>query len=155
LPSRRHAIKAYLKTTGRTGLHMYIPVVRNLTFEETRAISEAIGKLVLGQHPNDVTMDWAVVKRTGKIFLDHNMNSRGKTLASIYSPRVSAQASVSIPVRWEELDKIYPTDFTMNTVIERLDKVGDLWSDILENKNDLSALMTQAAQYKRSRRRSS
>jgi bifunctional non-homologous end joining protein LigD len=148
-------IKAYLKTTGRTGLHMYIPVVRNLTFEETRAISEAIGKLVLGQHPNDVTMDWAVVKRTGKIFLDHNMNSRGKTLASIYSPRVSAQASVSIPVRWEELDKIYPTDFTMNTVIERLDKVGDLWSDILENKNDLSALMTQAAQYKRSRRRSS
>lgn len=148
-------IKAYLKTTGRTGLHMYIPVVRNLTFEDVRAISEAIGKLVLAQHPKDVTMDWAVVKRTGKIFLDHNMNSRGKTLASIYSPRVSPQASVSIPVRWEELDKIYPTDFTMNTVIERLDKVGDLWSDILQNKNDLSALMTQAAQYKRSRRRSS
>lgn len=134
-------IEAFIKTTGKTGLHLYIPIVRELDFDEVRALSEAIGRVVLKQHPNDVTMDWAVVKRTGKTFLDHNMNARGKTLASIYSPRVSPQASVSVPIRWDQLDDIYPTDFTMRSVPELLKKQGDLWADILEHKNDLRKLI--------------
>jgi bifunctional non-homologous end joining protein LigD len=86
-------------------------------------------------------MDWAVVKRTGKVFLDHNMNARSKTLASIYSPRVAAEASISTPLRWDELHNIYPTDFTMRTVPKRLEQIGDLWADILEHKNDLQKLL--------------
>jgi bifunctional non-homologous end joining protein LigD len=134
-------IEAFIKTTGKTGLHIYIPIVRDFTFDEVRALSDAIGRIVLKQHPNDVTMDWAVVKRKGKTFLDHNMNARGKTLASIYSPRVSPEAAVSVPVRWDQLDDIYPTDFTMRTVPDLLAKQGDLWGDILDHKNDLRKLL--------------
>ena len=80
-------------------------------------------------------------KRAGKIFSDYNQNVRGKTLASIYSPRPSPEASVSLPLRWDELGKVYPTDFTILTVPERLAKVGDLWANILEAKVDLVKLV--------------
>jgi bifunctional non-homologous end joining protein LigD len=86
-------------------------------------------------------MDWAVDKRTGKVFFDHNQNVRGKTLASVYSPRPSPEASVSMPLRWEELDEIYPPDFTILTAQDRLAEVGDLWRDILKAKHDLQALL--------------
>ena len=86
-------------------------------------------------------MDWAVVKRTGKIFFDHNMNARTKTLASIYSPGMSQTATVSTPVAWEELTDIYPEQFTTKTVPARLAAVGDLWADILDHKSDLKKLL--------------
>ena len=157
-------IEAFIKTTGKTGLHIYIPIVREFTFDEVRALSEAIGRVVLKQHANDVTMDWAVVKRKGKTFLDHNMNARGKTLASIYSVRVSPEAAVSVPIRWDQLDDVYPTDFTMRSVPELLKVQGDLWADILDHKNDLRKLIksggtvdggTESTKSPKSRRRKS
>ena len=95
------------------------------------------------QHPDDITMEWAVRKRKGKVFFDHNQNSRGKTLASAYSPRPSPEASVSVPLSWEELDKVYPTDFTILNVPERLAKAGDPWKGILTTKQDLGRLLRQ------------
>jgi bifunctional non-homologous end joining protein LigD len=86
-------------------------------------------------------MEWAVAKRAGKIFFDHNQNVRGKTLASVYSPRPSPEAAVSMPVRWDELRDIYPPDFTILTAIERLEETGDLWKDILDHKHDLAELL--------------
>ena len=80
-------------------------------------------------------------KRAGKIFLDHNQNVRGKNMASIYSLRPLPGAPVSTPVRWDELNEIYPTDFTIETVPERVEQVGDLWADVLEAKHDLSRLL--------------
>lgn len=132
-------IETFIKTTGKTGLHLYIPLVRQFDFDAIRGISQTIGDFVLQQHREDVTMDWAVQKRTDRIFLDHNMNAKGKTLATIYSPRVVPGAPCSVPVRWEEVRDVYPTDFTMATVPERLLQVGDLWSDILEHRNDLAS----------------
>lgn len=136
-------MESFIKTTGKTGLHMYVPIVREFTFDEVRALSDTIGRAVLQHHPNDVTMEWAVVKRTGKVFLDHNMNSRGKTLASIYSPRVSPEAAVSMPISWDQIDDVYPTDFTMHNVPELLKKHGDLWADILDHKNDLRSILSK------------
>jgi DNA primase len=86
-------------------------------------------------------MEMRTDKRTGKIFFDYNQNVRGKTLASIYSPRTSPEAAVSIPLRWDELGKIYPPDFTILTVPDRLQQVGDLWEGILDAKHDLRALL--------------
>jgi len=74
-------------------------------------------------------MEWTVDKRTGKVFFDHNQNSRGKTLASVYSPRPSPEAAVSVPVQWGELREIYPTDFTILTTPDRIAQAGDLWSE--------------------------
>ncbi|MBS2006282.1 MAG: DNA ligase D [Cyanobacteria bacterium SZAS TMP-1] len=132
---------AFVKTSGRTGLHIYVPIVRNVDYDQVRAIAQTIGKHLMDEHPRDVTMDWAVVKRTGKIFFDHNMNARGKTLASIYSPRMSVTATVSVPLDWDELDDVYPEQFTIKTVPERLAEVGDLWKDILDHKADVKKIL--------------
>jgi bifunctional non-homologous end joining protein LigD len=93
------------------------------------------------EHEDDITMEWAVPKRTGKIFWDHNMNTRGKNLASVYSARPNEWASVSIPVRWEELSQITPVEYTIESVFERLEQVGDLWSGILDAKQDLGRIL--------------
>lgn len=138
-------IKAYVKTSGRTGLHIYVPILREIDYATVRGICEVFGRQLLKEHPNAITMDWAVVKRTGKVFFDHNMNARGKSLASIYSPRIAPEASVSMPLDWDELDSVYPTDFTVDTVPEILAKRGDRWKDILENKNDLMSLLGGSA----------
>ncbi len=147
---------SFVKTTGRTGLHLYVPIVRNLDFEAVRDLSEAIGRLILKEYPDLITLEWAVSKRTGKIFVDCNMNVRGKTLASIYSPRVAPEAPVSIPLEWSELGHVYPTDFTVLTVYDRIAKVGDIWRDIHQQETDLTEVFkqTQLAAPKKRRRRS-
>ncbi len=133
-------IQSFVKTSGRTGLHIYVPIVRNIDYDQVRSVAGTLGKHLLSLHPKDVTMDWAVVKRTGKIFFDHNMNARTKTLASIYSPRMSQTGTVSVPVDWDELSSIYPEEFTLRTVPGRLADKGDLWQDILDHKSDLRSL---------------
>ena len=94
--------------------------------------------------PNDVTMEWSVSKRTGKVFLDHNQNTRSKNMASIYSLRPFAGAPVSAPLRWDELKDAYPTDFNIETVPDRVEAIGDLWSDVLGAKHDLHRLLETA-----------
>jgi bifunctional non-homologous end joining protein LigD len=135
------SLSSFVKTTGKTGLHIYVPILRRLDYGAVRASAETIGKFLAGAHPRDITMKWAVDKRKGKIFFDHNQNVRGKTLASVYSPRPSPQAAVSMPVRWEELGDVYPPDFTILTAPDRLEQTGDLWATILNEKHDLVALL--------------
>jgi bifunctional non-homologous end joining protein LigD len=131
-----------VKTTGRTGLHVYSPILRKFDYDVVRATAETIGRHLLRQHPKEITMDWAVSKRSGKVFFDHNQNARGKTLASLYSPRPSPQAAVSMPVRWEELtDDLYPTDFTILNVPDLLQARDDLWANILDAKRDLGEVL--------------
>ncbi|MGA2285441.1 MAG: DNA ligase D [Dehalococcoidia bacterium] len=137
------SLPAFVKTSGRTGLHVYVPIVRRFTFDEVRAAAGSIGRYLMQQHPNDITMEWSVAKRKGKVFFDHNQNSRGKTLASAYSPRPSPEASVSVPLLWEELPHVYPTDFTILNVADRLAQTGDPWQGILLAKHDLSALLSK------------
>jgi bifunctional non-homologous end joining protein LigD len=134
-------LSSFVKTTGKTGLHIYVPVLRQYTYDEIRAASGAVGQFMLQQFPDDLTMEWATQKRTGMIFFDHNQNSRGKTLAAQYSARPSPDAAVSAPVTWDELKRVYPTDFTIDTEPERLAKIGDLWAHILDSKQDLKALI--------------
>jgi bifunctional non-homologous end joining protein LigD len=139
------SLSSFVKTTGRTGLHIYVPILRELDYDAARAACETIGRFLLQQHPREVTMEWTVEKRAGKVFLDHNQNVRGKTLASIYSPRVLPEAAVSMPLHWNELGEVYPSDFTILTAPARLTAAGDLWADILEAKHDLKGLLERAA----------
>ncbi|MEX2245459.1 MAG: non-homologous end-joining DNA ligase [Dehalococcoidia bacterium] len=134
-------LSSFVKTTGKTGLHIYVPVLRQHTYDEIRAATETVGKHLMQQRPKDITMEWQTQKRAGKIFFDHNQNVRGKTLAAQYSPRPAPAATVSAPVTWEELAQVYPTDFDLDTVPERLGRVGDIWAGILEAKQDLRALL--------------
>ena len=138
------SLSAFLKTSGKTGLHVYVPVQRQYDFRLTRKTCETVGHHLLRGHPRDLTMEWTIEKRTGKIFFDHNQNVRGKNMASIYSLRPAPGAPVSTPVSWDELDDVYPTDFTIDTVPERVDALGDLWAGVMDAKHDLSRLLEAA-----------
>ena len=134
-------LSSFVKTSGATGLHIYVPVLRQYDYDTIRGVAETLGGFLLRLHSNDVTMEWAVDRRRGKVFFDANQNARIKNLAGPYSPRAKPGAPVSVPLRWDELGKIYPTEFTILTVDERLAKVGDLWAHILEAKHDLRSLV--------------
>jgi len=131
-------LNTWVKTSGRTGLHLYLPILRELDFDATRGVAQTIARQVRDQNPKDVTIEWAVEKRRGRIFFDYNQNVRGKSLAVPFSPRRHPMGTVSMPLTWDELGSVYPTDFTLRTVPDRLEASGDPWAGILESKQDLT-----------------
>jgi bifunctional non-homologous end joining protein LigD len=135
---REMSLEAVVKTSGKTGLHVFVPIERTVTFDEARHVCESVGRHLMREHQRDITMDWAVEKRTGKIFIDYNMNVRGKTLNVAYSPRGVIGSPVSMPLTWEELEAAEPMDFTIRNVPARLEKNGDRWHDVLERKQSLT-----------------
>jgi bifunctional non-homologous end joining protein LigD len=137
----RLGLETWAKTSGRTGLHLYLPVIRDLDFDAARDVAETIAQHARREHPKEVTVEWAVQRRRGKIFFDYNQNTRGKSLAVPYSPRRHAAGTVSTPVSWDEIESVYPTDFTLRTVPARLEEKGDPWAAILESKQDLGAAL--------------
>src|SRR5262249_41946812 len=132
-------LPARVKTTGRSGLHVFVPIVRTMDYDLTRAVSQTVAQYLKQHHPRELALEWHVAKRAGEVFVDTNQNVRGKTLASIYSPRASPWGSVSMPLRWDEVGAVDPTTLTMATAPGRLAEVGDLWSDVIEAKVDLRA----------------
>lgn len=135
------SLRAFVKTTGKTGLHIFVPVERSITTDQAREVCRLIGTHLLRQHPKDLTMDWQVEKRTGKIFFDHNMNGRGRTLNAAYSPRRIAGAWCCTPVTWDELPRVQPGDFRLSTMADRLRDNGDPWQGILDARHDLARVL--------------
>jgi len=131
------SLEPIVKTSGKTGLHVFVPIKRTIDFDAARQVSELVGRHLMRQHPKDITMEWSVPKRTGKIFMDYNMNVRGKTLNVAYSPRGEPGAPMSMPLTWEELAKAHPLDFRMTNVIDKLTRSGDRWHNALKNKQNL------------------
>jgi bifunctional non-homologous end joining protein LigD len=137
-------LDAIVKTSGKTGLHVFVPIKRSIDFDAAREVSELVGRHLVRLHPKDVTVEWSVPKRTGKIFMDYNMNVRGKTLNVAYSPRGAPGAPVSMPLTWEELASAHPLDFLLTNVPERLAKSGDRWQDALSRKQSLEKALARA-----------
>jgi bifunctional non-homologous end joining protein LigD len=118
-----------------------VPVVLSYTYDQTRRFAEIIGKMLTARYPKKITMDWLTTKRVGKVFFDHNQNAMGKTIASIFSARPISSATVSMPVAWEKLSSVLPTDFTILNAKELVKKLGDSWSGILQQKQDIVKLL--------------
>ena len=139
-------IDSYVKTSGKTGLHIFIPVAPIYGYNQTRTFAEIIGKMLSRRNPGKITMEWNSSNRKGKVFFDYNQNAKGKTLASIFSVRPTASASVSMPVEWRELSDIQPSDFTLVNVPEILSaKRSNAWSTIYQKKQDLLKMIQQAS----------
>ena len=138
-------LTTFIKTSGRTGLHLYLPIVRDLDFDAARVVAETIARHAQRAHPREVTVEWAVERRRGKIFFDYNQNSRGKSLAVPFSPRRHPAGTVSMPIAWDELERVYPTDFTLHSVPDRLESEGDAWAGILDARQNLAATVGAAA----------
>lgn len=134
-------IRSYVKTSGKTGLHIFVPIVLSYTYDQTRRFAEIIGKMLIARYPKKITMDWLTTKRVGKVFFDHNQNAMGKTIASIFSARPTASATVSMPVTWEKLSSILPTDFNILNANDFLKKSGDSCNGVLQQKQDIVKLL--------------
>src|SRR5206468_6096425 len=114
-------------------------------FDAVRHVCELVGRHLMARHPKLITMDWSIPKRTGKIFMDYNMNVRGKTLNVAYSPRGVPGAPVSMPLAWSELAAAHPLDFRIGNAIERLARTRDRWRDALTAKQALGGVLKRLA----------
>lgn len=130
-------LTAFVKTSGKTGLHIYLPIRRAYVFEEVRAMAVTLAGFLRAHRPDDVTVAWSVRERAGRVFVDANQNARGKSLVLAYSPRRHPKATVSMPVSWEALDTLFPTDFTIRSAPDVLATHGDAWAGLLDAKRDV------------------
>jgi bifunctional non-homologous end joining protein LigD len=135
-------LKAVLKTTGQSGLHVYIPIERRYTLDESRGFVAKLAHMIAELMPDKVTEVWEVKRRTGKIRIDYTQNVINKTLAGPYSVRPAIHAPVSTPIAWKELDdpQLRPDQWTINTLGDRLLEVGDLFHDALTLRQRLPAI---------------
>ena len=134
-------LESVAKTSGSDGIHVLVPIARRHTYEETREFSEIIASALARTHQGLVTTEWTRAKRRG-VLIDSNQNGEGKTIASVYSVRPREGAAVSTPLRWDEVDeKLDPTNFTMDVVLDRVERHGDLFEPVLHGKQSLSAAL--------------
>jgi bifunctional non-homologous end joining protein LigD len=130
-------LESFPKTSGADGMHVLVPIARRHTYDQTREFAEIIARALARTHRGLVTTEWTKAKRRG-VLIDSNQNGEGKTIASVYSVRPKAGAPVSTPLRWEEVDaKLDPADFTMEVVLERIGREGDLYEGMLKTKQSL------------------
>ncbi len=119
------------KTSGGKGLHIYVRIAPQWTFSQVRTAALAFAREIERRLPQDVTTTWWRKDRDPeKLFVDYNQNTRDHTIASAYSVRGFPEATVSTPIRWEEIDVIHPRDFTIATVPARYAELGDLHAGI-------------------------
>src|SRR5207244_11925811 len=101
-----------------------------------------IAAMIRKADPGRVTMQWEVRTRSGKVFIDHNMNRSGANIAAVYSMRPEPGATVSTPVTWKEVEAgVRPQQFTIQTIWDRLDDVGDLFRPVIDEPQDLKPAM--------------
>jgi bifunctional non-homologous end joining protein LigD len=127
-------LKSFVKTSGKTGIHIYIPV-REIGFAEARNYSENIGEMIHQLVPKITTTNVSVNSRGTKLFIDPSQNDYADTLASVYSVRPHHIPTVSTPLDWKEIKPgLDPATFTIDTVLKRIKLKGDLFSDVM-NEN--------------------
>ncbi len=138
-------ITGYPKTSGGSGLHVYVRIEPRWSFDDVRSAALAFAMEVERRAPDDVTTTWWRKDRDpAALFVDYNQNARDHTMAAAYSVRGNPRATVSAPLRWDELDDAEPDDFTIATMPERYDRLGDLHSGIDDTAYRLDTLLEWA-----------
>jgi DNA ligase D len=118
------------KTSGGRGLHIFVPIQPRWTFTQARRATIALGRELERRLPDQVTIKWWKEERGRKIFIDYNQMARDRTIASAYSVRANSRATVSAPLRWEEVADAAPNDFDVTTMPARFAEVGDLFAPL-------------------------
>jgi bifunctional non-homologous end joining protein LigD len=134
-----YGMRGVAKTSGQTGLQIYVPIRRGPGYDVVRGWVEEVARAIGRVEPKRITWDWAVAKRGGKLRIDYTQNILNKTLAAPYSLRPERGAPVSMPIAWEELDdpSLRPDRWTIRTAEARAREVGDLFRGVLRADQDL------------------
>ncbi|HEV2246186.1 MAG TPA: DNA ligase D [Terriglobia bacterium] len=148
-------VRAFLKTSGATGFHIYVPIKREYDYEQLRNFAEIVGQVASGKRAALVTSNRRVSERkAGTVLIDAAQNSYGRSLAAPYSLRAVPGAAISCPVSSDELSSsVKPERFNLNSIFKRLETKGDLWQDFWKARQPLTkAIDTLDRQLKQSSR---
>jgi bifunctional non-homologous end joining protein LigD len=130
-------IKGFCKTSGATGLQIAIPARKKLNYNAAREVNQFFAKYFAEKYRSIFSIERKVDKRGKKIYFDYLQMWTGKTIICPYSPRATKTANVSAPLLWEELEKgVKPDNFTLNTIKERLDRIGDIYQAVYSSDMD-------------------
>ena len=135
-----------MKTSGKKGLQLYVPLNTPTTFEKTREMSLALAQVLERVHPEMVLTEMTKALRTGKVFIDWSQNARHKTTIGVYSMRAFERPTCSTPITWDELENAQAAGdpealrFDINAVLARVDEHGDLFAPVLTMEQELPSV---------------
>jgi bifunctional non-homologous end joining protein LigD len=137
----------YVKTTGKTGLHIMVPLARRCTYEQSRTLGELLARVMLREVGEIATITRHVTKRGDKVYLDYLQNRHGQTIVAPFSVRPLPGATVSMPLRWDEVvGGLNPRDYTIRNAIERMERLeADPVAPVLSDAPDLAGALTRLA----------
>ncbi|GAB4257674.1 non-homologous end-joining DNA ligase [Thermincola ferriacetica] len=140
----RLGLQGYPKTSGSTGLHIFLPVRPEFTYAQVREGVRFLFEHIHAVYPEKTTLERSIDKRAGKVYLDYGQNTRGHTMTFHYSLRPHPGAPVSTPLTWDEVraGDIEPEDFNIKTIFPRIAKVGDLYRPLLHQEQSFAGLLT-------------
>jgi len=136
-----------MKTTGKTGLHILLPLGRQCTYAQSRTLGELLARVVLRDLGDIATIARHVTRRGDKVYLDYLQNRHGQTIVAPFSVRPLPGATVSMPLLWEEVNQsLDPKAFTIRTAVERMERLGaDPVVGVLQEKPDLQEVLERLA----------
>ncbi|RUT72220.1 DNA ligase D [Flavobacterium cupreum] len=138
--------ECYCKTSGASGLHVYIPLGAKYDYDSVKLFAELIAHEVHTRLPETTSLERSIKKRDHKIYIDYLQNRKGQTLAAPYSVRPKPGATVSTPLEWSEVNaKLSPSQFTIKNVLKRFEKKGDLWKPVLGKGADIKAIIKKSS----------
>lgn len=134
----RVGLRGFLKTSGRTGLHVLMPLGAGIPFPAAQALVELLGRWLVATHPKQATREERIDKRGTRVYIDTGQTGAIRSIAAPYSVRPVPDARVSMPVPWSDVESVDPTRFTIRTVPREVAVHGDVWSRFREDPPDLA-----------------
>ncbi len=146
-------LKPYLKTSGSSGLHVFVGLGPGYGYQHSELFCESVARIVARELPEIATVERSLAERGGKVYIDFGQNRKGQTVVPPYVVRPVRGATVSTPLAWDELEgDLHPSHFTLQNVPERLAHLGDLFRPVLSEPQDLSAAILALESYWKGRR---
>jgi len=141
------ALPNFVKTTGKTGLHILLPLGRQCTYEQSRTLGELLARLVIRELPEITTITRVIQRRGAKVYLDYLQNRHGQTIVAPFSVRPLPGATVSMPLEWTEVNaRLDPARYTITTALARMRKrKRDPVAGVLDAAPDLAAVLERLA----------
>ncbi|MGE0622266.1 MAG: DNA ligase D [Pseudomonadales bacterium] len=144
-------LPCYPKTSGKSGLHLLIPLARQLTHDHARTLAELMARVIVGRHPGIATVARAIRSRAGKVYVDFGQNGQGRVLVAPFSARAEPAASVSMPLKWSEVNgRLNPERYHLTNATRRLGQLRtDPMSGVLSDEPDLHRALALLADISR------
>jgi bifunctional non-homologous end joining protein LigD len=139
-------VRSFPKTSGSKGLQVYVPLNSSVGYDVTKPFAKAIAQLLEKQTPDAVVSKMKKVEREGKVFVDWSQNHQRKTTIAVYSLRARERPTASTPVSWEEVEAVAESGeaaalvFEADAVVDRFERLGDLFAPVLELEQELPEL---------------